>query len=233
MTQRATHRTAVLGLLLLLPVGGSVGGVAATAAAPSAVSTPVAAPSVSPSPDPAAATPAPRPATGDKASVPSVPTVRATLAPPAKPAPVPVRFTAPEVGIDLPVQGYGVDDDGLMLLPETVNEVAWYAYSARPGDRSGSSVLAAHVDTVADGLGPFAALPELDKGDELQVTDAAKRVRRYVVISVEKVAKAEVPLERVFRRDGDPTLVVITCGGSFDRGRGYSDNVIVTAQPVG
>ena len=37
----------------------------------------------------------------------------------------------------------------------------------------------------------------------------------------------------VSRRDGDPTLVVITCGGGFDRGRGYTDNVIVTAQPVG
>ena len=160
MTQRARarHRTAVLGLLLLLPVGGSVGGTAATAAAPPANPSSAVAPSVTPTPEPAV-TPAPRPAAAGKAQAPSVPTVRATLAPPARPAPVPVRFTAPEVGIDLPVQGYGVDDDGLMLLPETVNEVAWYAYSARPGDRSGTSVLAAHVDTVADGLGPFAALP--------------------------------------------------------------------------
>ena len=49
---------------------------------------------------------------------------------------------------------------------------------------------------------------------------------------MEKVAKSEVPLDRVFRRDGDPELKVITCGGSFDRRDGYSDNVIVTARPL-
>jgi sortase (surface protein transpeptidase) len=92
-------------------------------------------------------------------------------------------------------------------------------------------VLAAHVDTEADGLGPFARLRELDEGDELSVVDGEGRDRRYVVTDVTKVAKAEVPLDRVFRRDGPHALVAITCGGSFDRREGYSDNVIVTARP--
>ena len=227
MTQhaRARHRTAVLGLLLLLPLVGCAGGTAAPAAAPPATT----APTTTTTPSPSPARPAP-PRTA--APVPEVPTVRATLQPAARPGPAPVRFTADDVRIDLPVQPYGVGDDGLMLLPETVREVAWYAFSARPGDRAGTTVLAAHVDTVADGLGPFANLRDLDEGDELTVTDADDRVRRYAVTAVEKVAKAEVPLDHVFRRDGDPTLVVITCGGSFDRGRGYSDNVIVTARPL-
>ncbi|GAA1846233.1 class F sortase [Microlunatus capsulatus] len=224
MTQhaRARHRTAVAGLLLLLPLVGCAGGTAAPAAAPPVSTTPAPA---------ASATPTPRP-TASAAPVPEVPTTRATLRPAADPGPAPVRFTAGDVAIDLPVRPYGVGEDGLMLLPETVREVAWYAFSARPGDRAGTTVLAAHVDTVADGLGPFANLRDLDEGDELTVTDADDRVRRYAVTDVEKVAKAEVPLDRVFRRDGDPALVVITCGGSFDRGRGYSDNVVVTARPV-
>ena len=67
---------------------------------------------------------------------------------------------------------------------------------------------------------------------DMTFVDADDRVRRYAVTDVEKVAKAEVPLDQVFRRDGDPALVVITCGGSFDRGRGYSDNVVVTARPL-
>ena len=158
--------------------------------------------------------------------------MRATLRPAADPGPDPVRFTADDVSIDLPVKPFGVDDEGFMLLPETVREVAWYAFSARPGDRVGTTVLAAHVDTVADGLGPFANLRDLDEGDELTVTDADDRLRRYAVTDVVKVAKAEVPLDQVFRRDGEPALVVITCGGSFDRGSGYSDNVVVTARPV-
>ena len=119
-----------------------------------------------------------------------------------------------------------------MRLPETVNEVAWYAYSARPGDKAGTTVLAAHVDTAADGLGPFAKLRDLRKGNRVSVTDAAGKLRRYTVTSVEKVDKSEVPLDRVFRREGEPELKVITCGGSFDRRNGYSDNVIVSARPV-
>ncbi|SDS91138.1 LPXTG-site transpeptidase (sortase) family protein [Friedmanniella luteola] len=229
MTPHASprHRTAVLGslgLLLLLPLGGCAGGTAAPATAPPARTT------AAPTPTPTPAAPSREPS---EAAAPAVPTVRATLRPAAREAPAPVRLVADDVRIDLPVQPYGVDADGFMLLPATVDEVAWYAYSARPGARAGTTVLAAHVDTVADGLGPFANLRDLDEGDELRVTAADEQVHRYAVSSVEKVAKAEVPLDRVFRRDGDPALVVITCGGSFDRGRGYSDNVVVTARPLG
>jgi pyruvate/2-oxoglutarate dehydrogenase complex dihydrolipoamide acyltransferase (E2) component len=237
MTQRsaARHRTAVLALLLLLPLGGCAGGtpVAPTPAdaAPSG-SAPAVEPSAGPPPpSPARSAPA-RPAPARPAPARSVPTVRATLEPAVEVA-APVRLVARDVGIDLPVGPYGVDADGFMRLPDTVQEVAWYAYGPRPGDRAGSTVLAAHVDTVEEGLGPFADLRDLDEGDELRVTDADRRVWRYAVASVEEVAKAEVPLDRVFRRDGDPALVVITCGGSFQRGRGYSDNVVVTARPLG
>ena len=223
---RARPRIAVLGLLLLLPLGGCAGEtIAPPTVLPAGTASSVVRPPTSPTTLPSA-TPTP-PSTP---AVP-VPTVQATLGPAAEPGPAPVRFAAGEVGIDLPVRPYGVDDEGFMRLPTTVDEVAWYAYSARPGDRAGTTVLAAHVDTAAEGLGPFARLPELDEGDELRVVDAEERARRYVVTAVEKVAKAEVPLDRVFRRDGDPALVVITCGGSFDRGRGYSDNVVVTARP--
>ena len=172
-----------------------------------------------------------RPATEAATTEPPVPVVRATL-PPARPErPAPRRFVAAPARIDLPVRAAGVDDAGLMELPATVQEVAWYAYSARPGDRSGTTVLAAHVDTRAEGLGPFARLRELDEGAELTVVDGDGRDLGYVVTDVTTVDKAEVPIERVFRRDGPPALVVITCGGSFDRGDGYSDNVIVTARP--
>lgn len=213
------HRTATAALLLLLPLVGCAGEAAAPAAPPPEVVPSVAAPTPVPRPSPTAAGAA-------------VPTVRATLRPAARPLPAPARFTAGRVDINLPVRAYGVGKDGLMLLPETVNEVAWYAFSARPGATRGTTVLAAHVDTAADGLGPFANLRELRKGNEVTVSDAAGKIRRYRVTAVEKVAKSEVPLDRVFRRDGDPELKVITCGGSFDRRDGYSDNVIVTARPL-
>lgn len=207
-------RTTALALLVLLPLAGCAGG-AVVPTAPPALSSPTATPSPR-----ASSTPDPRPA---------VPTTRATLRP-VDEEPPPRRFRAGGIDVDLPVVPVGVDRSGLMELPETVQEVAWYRYSARPGEAAGTTVLAGHVDTVRDGLGPFVRLHQLDEGDELSV-DVGGKTRSYVVRSVEKVAKSEVPLDRVFRRDGPPELKVITCGGTFDRREGYRDNVIVTAVP--
>ena len=48
------------------------------------------------------------------------------------------------------------------------------------------------------------------------------------------VPKPDVPWSDVFVRDGSPRLVLVTCGGSFRRDvRSYTDNIIVTADPIG
>ena len=134
--------------------------------------------------------------------------------------------------IDLPVQPVGVADDGMMELPTTAFAVGWYEFGARPADRAGTTVLAGHVDTKAEGLGPLAALRRVDEGTEIAVTAVDGRSRRYAVTDVEVIRKARVPLEQIFAREGDETLVVITCGGPYSRATGYRDNVIVTAVPV-
>jgi LPXTG-site transpeptidase (sortase) family protein len=202
-------------LLVLLPLSGCAGEVPA--------------PAVRPVVPAAVGTPGPRPAAGTD-PVPAVPTARATLSPRAVDPPPPRRFRVPALQLDLPVVPVGVDSAGSMALPETVHQVAWYRFSARPGQPTGTTVLAAHVDTVQDGLGPFARLHQASEGDEMAVEIAGK-TRRYVVTSVNKIAKSDVPLDQVFRRDGPPELKVITCGGTFSRRDGYRDNVIVTASP--
>jgi LPXTG-site transpeptidase (sortase) family protein len=217
---------AALVVLVLLPLAGCAGEAARPVAPPRTSGTQAPAP---PRLRPSAVSRAPRPAaTPEPRQV--VPTVPATLGPVAEEASVPRRFVAGAIDVDLPVIPVGVDPAGSMELPETVGEVAWYQFGARPGDTSGSAVLAGHVDTVRDGLGPFARLRELDEGDEIAV-ELGGSMRRYRVSAVEKVPKSEVPLDRVFRLDGPPELKVITCGGSFSRRSGYRDNVIVTAVP--
>ena len=142
----------------------------------------------------------------------------------------PTRFRLGE--IDLPVQPVGVADDGMMELPTTAYAIGWYEYGARPADPAGTTVLAGHVDTKAEGLGPLAALRGVDEGAEITVTAQDGRTRRYTATDVEIIRKARVPLEQIFAREGDQTLVVITCGGPYSRSTGYRDNVIVTARPV-
>lgn len=142
----------------------------------------------------------------------------------------PTRFVLG--GIDLPVQPMGVADDGMMDLPTTAYAVGWYEFGARPADRAGTTVLAGHVDTNSEGLGPMSALKGVDEGAEITVTAQDGAARRYGVTDVEVISKARVPLEQIFAREGEETLVVITCGGPYSRSTGYRDNVIVTAVPV-
>lgn len=175
------------------------------------------------------ATPAPTRARASRAPV--VPQYRATVPPVAPERPVPARFVASSIGVDLPVVKTGVADDGRMQLPETNQEVAWYAYGSRPGDAAGTTVLAAHVDTRTEGLGPFARLRQLRRGAELAVTDAAGRTRRYTVTAVDDVPKSRVSVDQLFRQDGPATLRVLTCGGPFSRQTGYRDNIVVSAEP--
>jgi LPXTG-site transpeptidase (sortase) family protein len=150
--------------------------------------------------------------------------VRATIAP--------ERISAPRIGLSLPVRATGVDDQGLMALPDTAYAVGWYRFGRGPLDRRGATVIAGHVDTRAEGTGPLARLASLRAGDVLSVL-VDGRERRYRVDRVERIAKSVLDLPALFAREGAARLHLITCGGEYvpDRG-GYQDNVVVTARPI-
>jgi hypothetical protein len=133
----------------------------------------------------------------------------------------------------LPVVPVGVADDGTMELPTTVQAIGWYKFGARPADRSGTTVLAGHVDTRKEGLGPLAGLRTVDRGAAIRVTAADGTTHRYRVGEVQVIRKARLPLDQIFARGGAETLIVITCGGPYDRETGYRDNVVLTARPAG
>ena len=149
--------------------------------------------------------------------------------------PLPVRLTVPALGLDLPVDPVGVQADGQMEIPPLAERGGWYRFGSAPGADSGTAVIAAHVDSVASaGPGPFAKLKDVAIGDFVEVTSQDGVTAKFAVRSVVRVAKPEVVWTDLFTREGPHRLVLITCGGSFQREVGrYSDNVIVTADPVG
>ena len=52
--------------------------------------------------------------------------------------------------------------------------------------------------------------------------------------TVEQTTKTVIDWSAYFRRDGEPRLVLVTCGGEWDAQRqSYDDNVTVTARLVG
>lgn len=157
----------------------------------------------------------------------------ATLDSLPKPPTQPTALSVPDLGIEMPIEAHGLDEVGAMSLPETPFSAAWYQYGSGPDSLSGSTVLAAHVDDRDYGVGPFSRIRDAQPGMIISVTDQAGVVHAYSVVAVERIPRAEVPLDRVFTAVGDPTLVLITCGGQFNEStRSYSDNYIVTAEKV-
>ena len=55
----------------------------------------------------------------------------------------------------------------------------------------------------------------------------------YRVTAREQIAKAELPIGDVFTREGPPRLRLVTCTGEWSQRNGsYTDNLVITAQPV-
>lgn len=144
----------------------------------------------------------------------------------------PAQLAIPALDVEAPVGAVGVADDGTMAVPDDVDEVGWYRHGPAPGE-PGAAVLAGHVDAREQGPGVFFALRELALGAEVVMTDAEGRAQRFEVVARRSHHKAELPTDQLFTRTGPPGLVLVTCGGDFDRGTGsYRANVVVHAVPA-
>lgn len=149
------------------------------------------------------------------------------------PAPVvaPTRLEIPSIRVRMPLTPVALDRLGDMELPPTPKLAGWYRFGPAPGSHSGAVVLAAHVDTPRNGVGPLAALEQLEAGAPVLVR-AGDTAYRYRVVSVRRIDKGELDLDSLFARDGPPRLHIVTCGGEFDRRtRQYQDNVVAVAVP--
>jgi LPXTG-site transpeptidase (sortase) family protein len=205
---------------VLLALCGCLGTSDASAAGPPAVVTET----------PEAATPTPT-----APAVPAVPRRSAALADNRVVAPpAPNRIEIADLGIDVSVRPVGLDDQGRMGLFDDPSIAAWYQWGPAPASPAGSTVIAAHVDSLEYDLLPFARLKDAVSGTQVVVTDAAGTRHPYAVQSVQVVEKADVDWNAAFDRAGPPRLTLVTCGGAFDyENRRYLSNLVLTATPAG
>ena len=145
----------------------------------------------------------------------------------------PALFSVPSLGIATEVRPVGVRDDGQVAIPADGDLVGWYRFGSAPGSGAGSAVIVGHRDTRAEGPGVFYRLGEVQVGDVITVFRDDWVQVRYRVTSKESITKTALPLDRLFERTGAPRLTVITCGGDYVQGRGYDENIVVTAVPTG
>lgn len=143
----------------------------------------------------------------------------------------PVRIALPTLGVVAPIVPVAVDHRGALGVPEDPHVVGWWASGGKLTDPGGALVLDGHVDTAAAGPGALFHLTELATGDSVTLSGSDGVVQRFTVTAVRAYPKPELPSE-VFAPSNTPRLVIITCGGHFNRSTlQYVDNVVMYAEP--
>jgi LPXTG-site transpeptidase (sortase) family protein len=132
-----------------------------------------------------------------------------------------------------PVVPAGVRDDGSLIVPDDPAQVGWWTGGAQAGEAFGRIVIAGHVDSARLGIGVLADLRGARAGRVVTLR-LGDRVQRYKVTGVQEVKQADLAADpAIFAQDGAHRLVLITCGGRFDRTtHRYESNLIVEAVPV-
>ena len=146
---------------------------------------------------------------------------------------LPTRVRIPSIAVDSGVIDLRLNADRTLEVPEDVAVTGWYTGRSVPGE-AGPSVIVGHVDSAIAGAGVFYNLRRLEPGDLIEIERSDGSVAEFLVTSLELAQKDQFPTEQVYGSTQQPTLRLITCGGSFDQHAGsYLGNVIVYAHHVG
>ncbi|GGJ17631.1 class F sortase [Streptomyces brasiliensis] len=163
----------------------------------------------------------------------------AELPPPAKPladAALPQRIDIPELGVQAPVVGRGLDTQGAVDPPplSQPDVVGWYRAGTTPG-AAGTAVMVGHVDTETKPA-VFYKLSTMEPGESVRVVRSDGKVAEFTVDDVRVLPRDDFDAEQAYGtgQSGRAELRLITCGGTFDReSRTYSANVVVSAYLTG
>jgi len=152
---------------------------------------------------------------------------------PAWAARPPVQLRLERLAVTAHIDPVPVEPGGALAVPANPGRVGWWQSGARPGSGRGSVVIDGHVDDFRLGAGALFDLRRSRPGDVVAVRDTLGRSFRYVVTGLREYPKRTLPAAQVFAQGGPERLVLITCGGAFDRRtRQYADNIVVYALPA-
>jgi hypothetical protein len=145
----------------------------------------------------------------------------------------PTRIAIPDLGVRARVHDVGLADDGTIEVPDLRRheEAGWFDRSPTPG-QFGPAVIVGHADT-RTGPSVFAKLARAKPGTRVEITRRDRSVAVFEINSVERFAKDDQPIERIYADFSRPALRLITCGGEFKGGSiGYVDNIVAFASLV-
>jgi hypothetical protein len=137
-------------------------------------------------------------------------------------------------GRQVRVRTVGTTTTGTLAVPDDIREAGWWRGGSRLGDPFGSVLVAAHVDSRTQGLGPFAELLTVTAGSRIRLESAGLR-QSFEVRSRRLVPQGSLADDSwIFDASGDLRLTLVTCAPPYDSSRGgYQNLAVVTARPLG
>lgn len=150
----------------------------------------------------------------------------------AAPAEVPTRSVLPD-GVVVSIQPVDTAADGRLDVPDDVRVAGWWRGGARLGDPFGSTLIVGHVDSVTQGLGPFAGLLSVRPGQHISLS-SAHLTQTFTVAALALVPRGTLSSHpRIFSARGPRRLTLVTCAGPYDASRGgYQNLAVITARQV-
>ena len=167
--------------------------------------------------------------------------VEPTAAPvrPARPLATAVTPEAPRAarlpsGTVVPIRAVSTGPDGELAVPGDVRTAGWWRGGSRIGDPFGATLVAAHVDSRSQGLGPYVELLRARAGQRVVLRSATLR-QVFRVRSLRLVPQGSLAGRAwIFGAGGARRLTLVTCAPPYDVARGgYQQLAVVTAVPVG
>jgi hypothetical protein len=137
-------------------------------------------------------------------------------------------------GTVVDVEAVSTRADGSLAIPDDNRVAGWWRGGSRIGDPFGATLIAAHIDSTVQGLGPYAELLGVQPRARIVVRTATQR-QAFRVTSLQVVPRDRLAgATDLFSVSGPRRLVMVTCAGPFDADHGgYQNLAVVTARPAG
>ena len=120
---------------------------------------------------------------------------------------------------------------GSLSIPTNAAHVGQWNGGATMSSPFGTILIAGHVNFGLQGSGALARLAWVRRGDLLELSDRSGQVSSWRATALLTYRKSDLP-KNLFSQTGPRRLVLVTCGGPFDRAtHHYLFNVVVIAEP--
>lgn len=140
----------------------------------------------------------------------------------------PTRLRIPAIEVDAPVVPVGTTAENAQEVPGALDVTGWWREGVQPG-APGNAVIVGHTASSDDGV--FDALVDVTEGDRIVVEGPAGQVTfRVTEVDDVRVEDFASVADDIYRADGPPGLVLLTCGDW--NGTAFETTVIVRAETV-